>query len=157
MRISRRRFIKASSLTVVAASFALEPRILAFAQQAAAGTSQGFQIPITAQQEPAYMFTRGTFEPYIGSIFQAPNARGQMVSLKLRSVTSFKPSTSTKLSTAKARDTDSFSLMFQASEPLPEFTSIHKVSHPALGTFDLFLSPHSSAKERIYEAVFNHI
>jgi hypothetical protein len=48
--------------------------------------------------------------------------------------------------------------MFRASRPLPPFTSIHKISHPALGKFDLFLTPHPADDGGIlYEAVFSHI
>ena len=101
---------------------------------------------------------REAIRAHIGSIFQAPNARGQMVSLTLTSVTPYKPSAVTKLATKSSPDTDSFSLMFKAAGPLPPFTSIHKVNHPSLGKFDLFLSPHSlEGKQRMYEAVFNHI
>lgn len=158
MAISRRRFLKSGTLTAIAVSVAFNPQTLAFAQRRTLGTSQGFQIPLNAQQEPTYMFTSGTFQPYVGSIFQAPNARGELVSLKLVSVTPYQPARNTRISTGKSAETDSFSLMFSASEALPPFTSIHRVSHPALGKFDLFLSPHSlPGKERFYEAVFSHI
>jgi len=158
MAISRRLFIKSGTLTALAAGVAFNPKRLAFGQRNMQGTSLGYQIPITAQREPDYMFTSATFEPYIGGIFQAPNARGKLVSLTLLSVTPYKASKTTKLSTKAARDTDSFSLMFKAASALPPFTSIHKVSHPALGKFDLFLTLHSQeGKELIYEAVFNHI
>jgi hypothetical protein len=158
MAISRRFFLKSGTLTAIAAGVAFNPNHLVFAQRRTQSTNLGYQVPITAQQEPTYMFTRATFDPYVGSIFQAPNARGQMVSLTLLSATSNKPSATTKISTSKARETDSFSLMFKAAGPLPEFTSIHKISHPSLGKFDLFLTPHSTeGKELFYEAVFNHI
>lgn len=158
MAISRRFFLKSGTLTALAAGVALNPNQLAFAQRSTQGTNLGYQIPITAQQEPTYMFTRATFDPYVGSIFQAPNARGRMVNLTLLSATTNKPSANTKISTRKAIETDSFSLLFKASEPLPPFTSIHKISHPSLGKFDLFLTPHSQeGKALMYEAVFNHI
>jgi len=154
MAISRRRFIKAGTLTAIAASLAFKTQILAFGQT----NTPGFPVPLTAQQKPTFLFTKATFEPYVGSFFQAPNASGQMVSLRLVSVTDYKPSTSTTLSTASPRNTESFSLMFQASGSLPEYTSIHRVSHAALGEFDLFLNLKSSESgQRVYEAVFNHL
>src|SRR5258705_5958785 len=110
MAISRRRFIKAGTLTAIAASIALKPQILALAQRSTLGSSQGFPIPLEAQRQPTYMFTSGTFQPYVGSIFQAPNARGEMVSLKLASVTPYKPSSATKLATKSSPETDCFSL-----------------------------------------------
>jgi hypothetical protein len=158
MAISRRFFLKSGAVTAVVAGIALSAGRLALGQAQTHGTSLGYQIPISAQQEPTYMFTRATFDPYVGSIFQAPNARGNMINLKLLSATTNKPSASTRISTARARDTDSFSLMFKASAPLPPFTSIHKISHPSLGKFDLFLTPHpQEGGAMFYEAVFNHI
>lgn len=157
MAISRRFFLKSGTLTALAAGVALSPNHLAFGQHRTQSTSLGHQIPITAQQEPTYMFTRATFDPYVGSIFQAPDARGRMVNLTLVSATTNKPSANTKISTAKATETDSFSLMFKAAGPLPKFTSIHQISHPALGKFDLFLTPRETDRGFFYEAVFNHI
>lgn len=149
--------MKSGTLTALAAGIALRPNLLAFGQRTQS-TSLGFQIPLGAQREPTYMFTRATFDPYVGGIFQAPDARGKLVSLTLLSATTNKPSAKTKLSTSKSPETDSFSLMFKASRSLPPFTSIHTVSHPSLGKFDLFLTPHPQ-KDGVmyYEAVFNHI
>ena len=158
MAISRRFFLKSGTLTAIAAGVALRPNLLALGQRRTQGTSLGFQIPIKAQQQPTYMFTRATFDPYVGGIFQAPDARGKMVSLTLLSATTNKPSANTKISTGNAVATDSFSLMFKASRELPPFSSIQTVSHPALGKFDLFLVPHPQAGGvMLYEAVFNHI
>jgi hypothetical protein len=157
MALSRRFFLKSGTLTALAAGVAIGANRLAFAQTSTESTSLGYQIPIKAQQEPTYMFTRATFEPYVGGIFQAPNAQGRLVNLTLMSATTNKPAATTRLSTARARDTDSFSLLFKASALLPPFTSIHQISHPALGKFDLFLVPRLEGKARMYEAVFNHI
>ncbi|MGH9933365.1 MAG: DUF6916 family protein [Pyrinomonadaceae bacterium] len=158
MAMSRRFFLKSGTLTAIAAGVALRPNLLAFGQKGAQATSLGYQIPIKAQQRPSYMFTRATFDPYVGGIFQAPDARGRMVSLRLLSATSSKPSAGTKISTAKAVETDSFSLMFKAARLLPDSKSTHTISHPSLGKFDLFLTPHSQADGvMLYEAVFNHI
>jgi hypothetical protein len=156
--MSRRFFLKSGTLTALAAGVVLRPNYLAFGQRSAQGTSLGYQIPIKAQQEATYTFTRATFDPYVGGIFQAPDARGRMVSLTLLSATSNKPSATTKISTGTKRETDSFSLMFKASRALPPFTSIHQVSHPSLGKFDLFLTPRPQPNGvMLYEAVFNHI
>ena len=158
MAISRRFFLKSGSLTALVASVALRPNLLAFGRRLTQATSLGYQIPITAQQQPTFMFTRATFDPYVGGIFQTPDARGRMVSLALLSATSKKPLDSLKLSTATARETDCFSLMFKAARTLPEYPSIHRISHPALGKFDLFLTPLLQAGGAMgYEAVFNHI
>ena len=130
MAISRRFFLKSGTLTALAAGVAFSPNHLAFGQKRMQGNNLGYQVPITAQQEPTYMFTRATFDPYVGGIFQAPDARGGMVSLTLLSATTNRPKS---------------------------FTSIHKISHPALGKFDLFLTPREKDGEFFYEAVFNHL
>lgn len=157
MAMSRRFFLKTGTLTALAAGVVLSPRSLVLAQSQGNG-NPGNQIPISAQQQPAFMFTRATFDPYVGGIFQAPDASGQMINLTLLSATTNKPSAATRISTANARETDSFSLMFRAASPLPPFTSIHKISHPSLGNFDLFLTPRPQADGVVfYEAVFNHL
>ena len=158
MGISRRSFIKTGTLTAVAAGVALRPNLLAFGQRRTQSTSLGYQFPIKAQQQPIFMFTRATFDPYVGGIFQAPDARGKMVSLTLLSATTNKPLANTKLSTGKAINTDSFSLLFKAERALPPQSSIQTISHPALGKFNLFLVAHRQVGGvMLYEAVFNHI
>ena len=91
-------------------------------------------------------------------LVQVPDARGRMVNLTLLSAKSNTTSAvAAKVSTGKVLDTDSFSLMFKAARTLPPFTSIYTVSHPALGKFDLFLTPRTQDGVFYYEAVFNHI
>ena len=155
MAISRRFFLKSGTLTALAAGVAFSPNHLAFGQKRTLNKNPGFQIPIEAQQQPAFMFTRATFDPYVGGIFQAPDAQGRLVSLTLLSATTNRPKS--KISITRAIQTDSFSLMFKAERPLPQFTSIHKISHPALGEFDLFMTPRVKDGEFFYEAVFNHL
>ncbi|HEY8189009.1 MAG TPA: hypothetical protein VIF64_23285 [Pyrinomonadaceae bacterium] len=155
MAISRRFFLKSGTLTALAAGVAFNPNSLIFGQTRTPKINLGYQIPITAQKQPTYMFKRTTFDPYVGGIFQAPDAQGKMISLTLLSAKTNKSSAS--ITTAPAIETDSFSLMFKAERQLPAFTSIHKISHPSLGTFDLFLTPRENDGEYYYEAVFNHI
>jgi len=157
MAISRRFFLKTGSLTALAAGLVLNPNITIFGQSNTQ-SNPGHQIPTSAQQQPAFMFTRATFEPYVGGIFQAPDASGHMISMTLLSATTNKPKANTRLSTRTAAETDSFSLMFRATEELPPYASIHRLSHPALGQFDLFLTPQKQENGVVlYEAVFNHL
>jgi hypothetical protein len=155
MALSRRFFLKSGTMTAIAAGLAFSPNHLVFGQRSIQGTSLGFPIPLTAQNEPTYMFTRSTFDPYVGGIFQAPDALGNMISLTLVSATTNR--STAKISTGRVRQTDSFSLMFKAERALPPFTSIHQISHPSLGKFDLFLTPREKDGVYYYEAVFNHI
>jgi hypothetical protein len=72
-------------------------------------------------------------------------------------VNTFRPKNPSKV-TKRFLNTDSFNLIFKASGGLPPFTTIHKVNHPALGEFDLFLTPRTGDNgDRFYEAVINHI
>jgi hypothetical protein len=155
MAISRRFFLTSGTLTALAAGVAFNPNSLVFGQLRSPKIDLGFQIPITAQKQPTYMFKRTTFDPYVGGIFQAPDALGNMISLTLLSATTNK--SSAKITTGRVRETDSFSLMFRAERELPRFTTIHKISHPSLGKFELFLTPREKDGTYYYEAVFNHI
>lgn len=110
------------------------------------------EIPIEAQTDPVFFFRAETFKPYVNGIFQAPNARGEMIDLRLTKVEAHK--SSDKLTT---RVTTGFTLTFKASAELPPFTSIHTIKHSALGEFDLFLTKRETELgEFFYEAVINH-
>ena len=176
MSIGRRSFLKSATMTSLSAGLALGSAYLVFGQDAKKGRTQpaqparptkpvteidtggGFPIPIEAQQEALFYFRPSTFTPYVGGFFQAPNARGEMITLKLIAVSEYKMQATTRLSTRKTRQTESFSLTFSSTERLPLFTSIHKVSHPALGEFDLFLTSSETVNGTfLSEAVFNHL
>jgi hypothetical protein len=159
MSFERRRFLKSATLTAVSAGLALGMGRPVLGQKKGKPLDHviGRQIPIKAQQDPLFFFTEATFRPYVDDIFQAPDALGEMITLRLLSVTGYKPKASSRVSTMQSPETKSFSLMFKAEKPLPPFTSIHRINHPALGKFDLFLSPREKDGEFFYEAVFNHI
>jgi hypothetical protein len=160
MSLPRRSFLKTGIMSALSVGAILSSARLGLSQKSGRvhTTVTTTEIPLAAQRDPVFLFARGTFDPYVGDIFQAPNALGQMVSLTLISVTDYKPQSATKLSTLRPLATECFSLMFKASDQLPPFTSIHKISHPALGKFDLFLTPRESGDGVFfYEAVINHI
>jgi hypothetical protein len=114
----------------------------------------GSPVPIEAQRDPVFFFREETFTPYVDGIFQAPNARGEMIELRLIRVQGFK--SSARL-TNRTRESKSFTLTFKAAGELPPFTSIHSIKHPALGEFDLFLTKRKSDDgDLFYEAVINH-
>lgn len=166
MSIARRNFLKSATMSTLSAGLALSSAHLIFGQQQRTGQRQSyrpatdgdFQIPIEAQREAEFYFRASTFSPYVGDIFQAPNSQGKMVELKLTRVSEYKMSATGRAQAKQARQPKSFTLTFGASEELPPFTSIHTVSHPALGKFDVFLSSRKSDDGAlVYEAVFNHM
>jgi hypothetical protein len=166
MSIARRSFLKSATMSTLSAGLALGSASLFFGQ-ARRGVVRNspqldafgnFRIPMDAQQDASFYFGSGTFTPYIGDIFEAPNSRGQMISMKLIRVSDYKVTATARITTRKTLQPQGFSLTFTASEPLPPFTSIHKVSHPALGTFDLFLTSRVAEDGSfLWEAVFNHM
>ena len=162
MSLPRRRFLKAGMMSALSAGVVLGTARASFSQKSgrvstAIETQSRAALPLEAQQDPVFLFTHGTFDPYVGDIFLAPNARGEMISLTLLQVISYKPERATRIATKPSPQTDCFSLLFKASERLPPFTSIQKINHPALGNFDLFLTPRESGNVLYYEAVINHI
>jgi hypothetical protein len=169
MSIARRSFLKSATMSTLSAGLALGSAHLIFSQarrgEGRQSTQAGqldafgnFRIPMQAQRDAIFYFGSGTFTPYVGDIFEAPNSRGETVPMKLMRVSDYKATATTRITTRKTRQPQGFSLTFTASEPLPPFTSIHKVSHPALGTFDLFLTSREADDGTfIWEAVFNHM
>ena len=156
MELPRRGFIKTSALTAVSAGLAIGGARSAFSQRPA--RPRGFAVPLAAEESPLFSFTLETFESYVGDIFTAPNARGQLVALKLVAARNYKVKGVTRISTRPAADLRSFSLTFSSEERLPQFTSIHRISHPALGEFDLFLTSHELENGTFtHEAVFSQI
>lgn len=146
MPIPRRTFLRDAFRSTVSVGLLVAVSRASFGQQG---------VPLEAQKDPVFSFTAATFEPYVGDVFTAPNARGEAIELKLVELKKFDgKNTVTKL----ARATNSFTLKFKASDELPPFTSIHTLSHPALGKFDLFLTKRKTeAGDLFYEAVINHV
>ncbi len=174
MSIARRTFLKSATRTALAAGLALGSAHLIFGQDRRNESSLEpaepirrliktdpdgyFPVPFEAQESDLFYFKSSTFTPYVGDIFQIPNALGQMITLRLVSVTDYRVNKGTKLGTRKTRQPESFALTFSAVDQLPPFTSIHRMSHPALGTFDLFLtSRRSRSGDYSYDAIINHI
>lgn len=155
----RRKFLKSALLTSFSAVIAVVSSRFAFGQKRRRrAPTSNYQIPMAAQASPLVTYSSATFAPYVNGLFQAPNARGQMITLTLVSVTPYQMKPSTRLSTKKTPQPTSFSLMFRAEARLPQFTSIHRVSHPALGEMDLFLTPRQDADGTLYyEAIFNTV
>ena len=153
MLLARRKFIQSSLIFSATAVLFSGNTSLGFART----LIDDGQLPDEVLRDPLYSFTRETFEPYVGGYFQAPDARGRMVALKLVKVDAYSPKSETKISN-RALETESFSLLFKAEGALPHLKSIHPITHGALGDFSLFLSRHDGPNREIcYEAVFNRL
>lgn len=174
MSITRRTFLKSATRTTISAGLALGSAHLILGQDRRTDptsertiparrlvqpdTTGYFPVPFEAHESDLFYFRSSTFTPYIGDIFEIPNARGKMITLRLAGVSDYRIKRATKLGPRQTDPTESFSLIFRATEQLPAFTSIHRVNHPALGSFDLFLtSRKTDGGDYNYEAVFSHV
>ncbi len=165
MSIARRNFLKTAARTSISAGLALTSAHLIFAQQPGSQRAQridqtgsgDFRVPIEAEENALFHFRLSTFKPYVGDIFELPNDRGEMITLKLIRANEFRTSNK-RMQKRTGPQPTGFSLTFSASEQLPSFSSIHKMSHPALGSFDLFLTTREPADGTfLYEAVFSQL
>ena len=158
MPLSRRSFLRDGLCSAVSIALLLASSRISLGQtqkNEIGRVPPGSPVPLEAQKDAVYLFREETFRPYVNGIFQSPNARGEMIELRLIRVETFKPSD--KL-TNRTRETKSFSLTFKATDELPPFTSIHTIKHPALGEFDLFLTKRKTDGGDIYyDAVINHL
>jgi hypothetical protein len=151
---SRRAFLRDGLCSALSVGLLLASSRVGFGQDPKTPTTPT-DIPIEAQKDPVFRFVEETFKPYVNGIFTAPNARGEKIELRLVELIPFKSSGKV---TNKFVPTKSFTLVFKASGELPPFTSIHTISHPALGEFDLFLTKRKNDDGDIsYEAVINHV
>jgi len=158
MSLTRRVFLKSGAVSVLAAGFLIQPVRSAFAQSLTpANPAQDFQVPYEAKLAAVFSYTRATFEPYVGGIFQTRGVAGKTVELTLVSVRDCTPDAKSQKVTKKSRPSDCFTLNFRASGPLSDLSSIYRLEHAALGQFDLFLTRRGEPdKEIFYEAVINH-
>ena len=145
-------------MSAFAAGLVLNAGALAFAQSLRrSDPAVDFQIPHEATQSPTFYFTRDTFAPYVGGIFHTRGVGGRTVSLKLQPIRDCTPSARNMLLTKKSRKSDCFALTFRSPVPLSDLTSIYRLEHGALGTFDLFMTGREGARGvYFYEAVINH-
>lgn len=153
---TRRAFLRDGLCSVISVALLLAGSRAGLGQtgqgQGRVSPSTPSEIPIEAQEDPVFFYSYETFKPYVNGIFQAPNARGEMIDLRLTKLEAHK--SSDKLT---QRTTNGFTLTFKASAELPPFTSIHTIKHSALGEFDLFLTKRETELgEFFYEAVISH-
>ncbi|HSE31388.1 MAG TPA: hypothetical protein VLA93_07400 [Pyrinomonadaceae bacterium] len=160
MPLPRRSFLKKGVLSAISAGLMLGLTRAAVGQTQHDKTTTpqtAATMPLAAQTDPVFQFSAATFKPYVGSIFTAPNALGERIPMTLISLKEFTPKQPSR-TTSRFVKTESFSLTFKADAELPPFTSIHKINHPALGDFSLFLTNRIADNgDRLYDAVINHL
>ena len=156
MSVSRRNFLRSGAAGALSAGLIFKLSTSAFGQKSAwSKTALDTLIPSEAATNPIFYYTRSAFEPCVGSVFQV-RAGWRTINLTLVSVTDYQPA-STAVTMRNSRSTDSFSLRFRAAARLPGLSTIHKLNHPVLGSFDLFMPGSESRGKIFYTAVINHL
>lgn len=157
MTMKRRTFLRAGTMSVLATGLALSNFDLVFAQHPRLHDPKlDFATPAEAKAEKTFSYTRDSFTPHVGSAFRGRGVGGSDVELVLIAVRDRAPSENAKKVTKKARNSDSFSLVFRADGELTDLTSIHRLEHPTLGEVVLFLTRSKDEQNQIfYEAAFN--
>jgi hypothetical protein len=157
MSLTRRRFIEAASLTLLASA----ARPIAFAQTASGLTDDTFQEKNLAVLDNA---SEETFKPLVGERFTVMHGKQQLESLTLDSVTTAEePSSAPKapratLSSKPANEaTTGFGLHFRGSgKSLSQGT--YTMKNHSLGSFALFIVPGGPGlNPHTYTATFNRL
>jgi hypothetical protein len=157
MPISRRKFLRSSTVAALFASLALHPLKTAFAQKTevktesattAAGPSN-FQIPQEAMRDRVFYFKKSTFEPHLNTDFVV-RAGVLITTLRLIEVEDCG---------GDASAGECFSLTLRADRPLSDLRTIHVFEHAALGEFNMFVTATKKVRDPdgiYYVAVINH-
>ena len=86
MTVSRRKFLRNGSLYAVFAGLALSSRMNVFGREVGQQGSY-FQVPVEAQTDPAFYYTRETFAPYVGGVFTIGGDSGRPFEATLGEIT----------------------------------------------------------------------
>jgi hypothetical protein len=157
MTLTRRTFLRKGAMTVFLTGLALDSIPLILAQKGIKHDPRlDFPVSPEAQQEPVFSFTSATFQPYLNDPITL-RAGANSVGATLVKIRDWAPNPKLAKLTARARNSDSFVLIFEADGQLTDLTSVYDVQHQTLGTFPLFLSRRDGPQGKyFYEAVFNH-
>lgn len=159
MSVSRRSFLKYASLAASAALTGVAPA-RAVAQKSATGKSLPRSVS-DYEIDRLYTFTPETFSPYLNTEFRFKRAGGKSVTTVLVEVRDLRPPSGKDAAAndaAAASAGQCFALVFRGARSKPLASEQYRVTHGALGSFALFISPVGSgdATASYYEAVVNH-
>jgi hypothetical protein len=151
MAVSRRNFLKAGGIVILAAGIPLK---------VVAGKSPD---PLGTKVSPASSFgrtdllTHATLSDQLNTVFRVVQGGSEVVKVELREVNDLRTAT-VKKSTAMARK-ECFSTIFVGPSRTPLKQNTYAVEHQALGNFSILLVPLGQNQQGllVYEAVFNRL
>ena len=135
MNVSRRSFIRASSLAGLAAAFSTALPRFAFGQQRKGPAV--FSLPKEVLSDPLYNLSRANFYSNIGSTFTFSSPSAGNVSLRLIEVADLKP----LYGKGRPAGKECFSLLFQGAANRPLSQGTYSIRQSKLGLFKLFIVP----------------
>jgi len=150
MAVSRRKFLKAGSLVILAAGIPLK---------VVAGKSPdplGTKALHASYFGPSELLTQATLSAQLNTMFRVAQDGSQVVKIELTEVNDLRTA-AVKKSTAMAGK-ECFSLIFIGPSHTPLRQDTYAVEHSALGNFSVLLVPVGQNRQGlIYEAVFNRL
>ena len=154
MKVSRRNFIKAAPLTVMAAGLISQNKVSIFAQT---GTGNSlFPIPNTTQSDPLCRLTSASLTPYLYTYFSFVSADGGSVNLRLERIEDSRPAAIRSLGEDPAHECLSLKFSGPVRSPLQQDT--YAVQHSVFGSFDLLITTMGGNGRRLfYEAIINRM
>lgn len=158
MKLSRRTFLRAGSVTSLAVLFSGRFSPMAFAQQAAGpklGSGVGTPIPKEVFSDTLYKITRMMFTENLGTRFTFRLGGVKLTDMPLIAVYNLNPPFVKSDGTTSR---ECFSIVFQGPASIPLRQGTYTVAHSTLGTFDLFIVPGARNGTALhYEAVINRV
>jgi hypothetical protein len=155
MTVSRRKFLRASTMIALTAALPLGLSGIVAGQERRKTAPPNVErpaVPVEAQRNPLYNYTRETFAPYVNSIFivnSVPLAEITLIEVKETPLVVDKK--------AKRVPTgECFTLVFRGPSRTRFEQNMYRLEHAALGQFDLFIGPTDrSGRQQYYTAVIN--
>src|SRR5262245_24529538 len=146
--------MKAGTIASLSAAIPLTSVIDALGQEVV--TQDGlYKVPPEIEAERAD-FSEEVFSRYINTDFRIMTSLFTLIHLELIKVSRWDPESGLKV--GKTAKLDTFSVIFRGPRNTKLESRTYRVSHAAMGTFELFLSPvNDHRKERFYQAVFNRL
>lgn len=154
MTVSRRKFLRASTMIALTAALPLGLSTLAAGQKrtAAPQNPEHAVVPLEAQRNPLYNFTRETFAPYVNSIFivnSVPLAEIVLIEVKETPLVVDKRATRVPVG-------ECFTLVFRGPSKTRFEQNTYTLDHAALGKFEIFIGPTDRpGRQQYYTAVIN--